>query len=130
MAKWLSMHRAEAVTVDRKTGPIKTVYVPHAAISLCGGIQPETLNRVLGREHIENGLLARLLVTRPPRKSKHWTEATIHPEIMKSMERLFGRLLALQFGVNQDDQPTPIFKGRLMGRKQVWRKMRRSQYRK
>ncbi len=107
-AKWLSIHRAEALIVDRKTGPTKTVYVPFAAVGLCGGIQPETLKRVLGSEHVENGLLARLLVARPPRQAKRWTEATIHPDVMKSMERLFGRLLALQFGTNQDDQPAPV----------------------
>ena len=107
-AKWLSIHRAESLIVDRKTGPAKTTYVPFAAVSLCGGIQPETLKRVLGSEHIENGLLARLLLAGPPRQSKKWTEATIHPEVLKNMERLFGRLLALSFGVNDDDQPSPI----------------------
>ena len=107
-AKWLSIHHADSVIVDRKTGPVKTVYVPFAAVSLCGGIQPETLKRVLGTEHVENGLLARLLLARPPRTPKRWTEATIHKDIIKNMERLFGRLLALDFGLNDDEQLAPI----------------------
>ena len=107
-AKWLSIHRAESLIVDRKSGLRKTIHVPIAAVSLCGGIQPETLKRVLGTEHVENGLLARLLVTRPPRTPKQWTEATIHPDIMKSMERLFGRLLAFSFGTDENDQLCPI----------------------
>ncbi len=107
-AKWLSIHRAEQLVVDRKTGPAKTIYVPFAAVSLCGGIQPATLTRVLGREHIENGLLARLLVARPPRQSKKWTEAVVDGEILRQMERIFGRLLAMEFGVNDDDQPAPV----------------------
>ena len=108
VAKWLSIHRAEHVIQDRRTGSTNTIYVPFAAVSLCGGIQPETLKTVLGKDHIENGLLARLLVARPPRQAKVWTEAVVDGEIVRQMERLFGRLLALQFGLNDNDQPAPI----------------------
>lgn len=108
VAKWLSVHRAGFIIQDRRTGPNKTIYIPHAAVSLCGGIQPKTLKNVLGQEHIENGLLARLLVVRPPREPKTWTEAVVSDETMDSMKRVFGRLLALDFGLNDDEQPAPV----------------------
>lgn len=65
-AHWLSAYNAESITVDRKTGEPKMIFVPTAAISVVGGIQPGILNRTLGLEHRENGMLARLLLACPP----------------------------------------------------------------
>ncbi|MEZ6084805.1 MAG: DUF3987 domain-containing protein [Phycisphaerae bacterium] len=42
---WLQIQRAGAMTVDRKTG-IRTIHIPRAAVSVCGTIQPETLERI------------------------------------------------------------------------------------
>jgi hypothetical protein len=78
-ANWLSMFNAESIVIDRKTGTPRTIHVPQAAVSVVGGIQPTILRRALGREHRENGLLARLLLTCPPRKAKNWTEDDIDP---------------------------------------------------
>jgi hypothetical protein len=47
-AKWLSIHRAESLIVDRKTAAKKTIFVKHAAVSLAGTIQPRALRRALG----------------------------------------------------------------------------------
>src|SRR5262249_44016094 len=33
-ANWLSMHNAESIIVDRKTGIPRTIYVPHAAVCI------------------------------------------------------------------------------------------------
>ena len=107
VARWLSIHRAEALTVDRKTGPVKTIFVPRAAVSIVGGIQPRTLSRHLGAEHVENGLLARLLLAAPPRVVKRWSEATVNPQLVQAVERVFGRLLALDFGLDKNDNPVP-----------------------
>src|SRR5207249_1962604 len=60
-AHWLSMHTGESLTVDRKTGMPKTIYVPSAAVSVIGGIQPGVLVRVMTPELRESGMLARLL---------------------------------------------------------------------
>ncbi len=107
VSRWLSMHRAEGLLVDRKSG-VKTVFVPRAALSMAGGIQPDIFRRALGEEHLANGLAARLLVAMPPRTAKSWTDASIARELSKDIERLFGRLLALDFATDEDDQPTPI----------------------
>jgi hypothetical protein len=55
-AKWLEMFGGRSIMVDRKSGQSKTIYVQRAAVSVTGGIQPETLRRALGAEHRENGL--------------------------------------------------------------------------
>jgi len=48
VARWLSVHRADSLLVDRKSGAIKTIFISRAAVSVCGGIQPGTLRRALG----------------------------------------------------------------------------------
>ena len=42
---WLSMWSGESIVVDRKTGPQRTILVPRAAVSICGGIQPAMPSR-------------------------------------------------------------------------------------
>ena len=78
-ASWLSMHSAESITVDRKSGDPRTIHVPHAAVCISGGIQPDILARALTPEHRECGLAARLLLAYPPRRVKRWTEADVDP---------------------------------------------------
>ncbi|MEX1090137.1 MAG: DUF3987 domain-containing protein [Phycisphaeraceae bacterium] len=106
-AHWLSMFNGESLTVDRKTGPRKTIHVDSAAVWVCGGIQPEILRRALGREHRENGMAARLLLAMPPRKVKRWTEGGIDPAIEARIALLVERLRELrpeQFG----DKSEPV----------------------
>lgn len=90
---WLSMHGAEQIIVDRKTGA--TLLVPRAAVSVTGGIQPGVLGRALGQEHRENGMAARLLLAMPPRRPKRWTEAEIPPAVEAELALLIDKLLEL-----------------------------------
>ena len=92
-AKWLEMFGGRPMVVDRKTGG--TLYVPRAAVSIAGGIQPETLRRALGQEHRDNGLAARLLLACPPRKPKRWTEADVNADTEAAVARVFDRLFGL-----------------------------------
>ncbi len=77
VSKWVEMFGGRSTAVDRKGGILRTISIPYAAVSVCGGIQPGPLARALGTEHRENGLAARLLLAYPPRKLKRWTEAEI-----------------------------------------------------
>jgi hypothetical protein len=95
-AMWLEMFGGRSIMVERKGGQAKTFYVPRAAVSVTGGIQPETLHRALGVEYRENGLAARLLLACPSRQVKRWTEDDISHEIESRMEDLFDRLYSLQ----------------------------------
>jgi len=106
-SNWLSMYDAEAVIVDRKTGNVKTIFVPAAAVSVVGTIQPGTLTRVFTREHRENGMLARLLLTMPARKPALWTETEIHESIEGRFAELIDTLLNLAPGLDEEGDPRP-----------------------
>ena len=107
VGRWLSIFRAESLLVDRKTNK-QTIFVKRAAVSIAGSIQPGTFKRILGIEHVENGLLARLLVAYPPRSAKQWTETIVDADLTQQVERMYGRLLALEFGRDANDTPAPV----------------------
>ncbi len=92
-AKWLEMFGGRAMQVDRKGSG--TLYIPHASVSIAGGIQPGTLRRALVEEHRDNGLAARLLFAMPPRKPKRWTEAHVNPAIQARVAAVFVWLFDL-----------------------------------
>ncbi len=107
---WLAMHGARALKVDRKGGDRTTIYVPHAAVSVTGTIQPATLKRLLVPEFFDNGLSARLLVTMPPTKAKKWNDREIDQATADEVDRLFSSLYALKpcQGVSGDDEPVMV----------------------
>mgnify|MGYP005852013251 CR=1 FL=1 len=108
VAKWLEMFGGRSMVVDRKSGNPRTIYVPRAAVSVCGGIQPVTLARALGTEHRENGLAARLLLACPPRRPKRWTEADISPDLERSIAAVFERLYDLRPTADDDGDAQPV----------------------
>jgi hypothetical protein len=66
VSHWLSCYNAKPLLIDRKTSAKKTIFVPRAAVSITGGIQPRVLARMLGKQHFENGLAARFGFAMPP----------------------------------------------------------------
>jgi hypothetical protein len=105
-AKWLEVHGGRPLVVDRKTSEM--IYVPKAAVSIIGGIQPGILARYVGQEHRDNGLLARLLLTMPPRRPKVWTEADIDPKAEASIAVIFEALHHLTPTLNDGGEPLPV----------------------
>ena len=97
-SKWLEMHRAGTLLVDRKSGVPKTIHIDNAAVGVCGGIQPGILRSALGTEHFENGLAARLLLAMPPRRAKKWTEADVDEDLQQQIEAVFEGLLDMKIG--------------------------------
>jgi hypothetical protein len=104
-AHWLNMHGGRPMIVDRKT--TGTIFVSRAAVSICGGIQPGPLARVLRPEFHENGLLARVLFAHPPRRRKRWTEAEISPAMEKTIGELFDKLYSLEPIPDDNGDPQP-----------------------
>lgn len=104
---WLEMHRAGTVTVDRKTG-VRLIYVPRAAVSVTGTIQPGTLRRVLTVEFFENGLAARLLLVAPPKRRKRWTEADVSNRTIENFASILEKLLTLQHNTDRNGNPVPV----------------------
>ena len=119
-AHWLTMHGARDLMVDRKTGDRKTIFVPRAAICICGSIQPEILARALGQEHIVDGLAARLLVTMPPGRRKRWSEAEIDDQIDGRIDELLARLYTLESGTDENGHPEPVTMGMTASGKAAW----------
>jgi hypothetical protein len=107
-AHWLEMYRAGKLTVDRKTGDRKRIHVPRAAVSITGTIQPGTLGRVLGQQHFENGLAARLLLAWPPRQLHQWTEAEVGEDVIIPVRRVFDDLNTLEMGADGFGNSVPI----------------------
>jgi len=110
VAHWLSLHGARALKVDRKTGDKTTIYVPHAAVSVTGTIQPNTLRRVLTPAFFENGLTARILLVMPATTPKRWTDHAIDDATDRAIADLFARLFELRSspGTDGDEEPVMI----------------------
>ncbi|MHB1157127.1 MAG: YfjI family protein [Phycisphaerales bacterium] len=104
---WLEMFGGRTCSVDRKTGINPTVFIPRAAVSITGGIQPGTLQRALGRERFEDGMAARLLLVMPPRRAKRWTEESTPQAIMGAVDALFEDLLRLAPTTDERGEPQP-----------------------
>lgn len=90
VSAWLEMHRAGVAKVDRK-GQGGSVFIPRAAVSVAGTIQPGVFARSLGAgsnggEHVENGLAARLLIAAPPRRQSGWTDAEVPRWVIDAWE--------------------------------------------
>ena len=91
---WLSMHGARPVKVDRKTGNT-LLYIPHAAVSVTGGIQPQTLQRIMTSEFFESGFMSRVLFAMPPNPVRQWNDADIAPDRQAELKSIMQRLLDL-----------------------------------
>lgn len=94
-AQWLELHNAGRVVVDRRhAGRIE---VQKAAVSVAGGIQPRTLIKALGGEHVDNGLLARFVLAMPPQSPLAWSEDEPSIFVVQSMRDLLASLYAIPF---------------------------------
>lgn len=93
-AAWLELHRAGRVSVDRKTDR-RTIYLPRAAASVCGTIQPSIFAAVMRGEHFESGLAARILVAQPPERCKRFTAEGPSRSGVEGYAETIGRLLQL-----------------------------------
>lgn len=107
LGHWLAAWSGAPLTVDRKTGAIKMMHVPRAAVSLCGGIQPDVLRSAIGREHRQDGLCARLLMAMPESRPVRWSETIIDPTTEASMGAVFDKLLTLEPAADADGKPEP-----------------------
>jgi hypothetical protein len=94
---WLEMHSAGPVLVDRKGGGAggTSLFIPRAAASVCGTIQPGTFASLMSPAFRGSGLMARLLLSMPPRKPKVWTDADVDPHTAEAYADLLRQLHGL-----------------------------------
>ena len=102
VARYLEMHGGRPLLVDRKG--IDPLYVARAALSITGGIQPQTLRRELRTQYVDNGLSARLLFASPPRRPKRWTDTEVSRETEARVDTVFDRLFALTPDTTHDGE--------------------------
>lgn len=80
--------------VDRKKGG--TLFIPRAAASLTGTIQPGILGRTWDDSQFENGLAFRFLISTPTPQKRRFTEASISPQTASIYREGLRRLLAIR----------------------------------
>ncbi len=106
LQRWLSIHRGDAITIDRVTRG--NIYVPRAHVSICGGIQPEILRRMMTEERTESGLIARILMAMPDARAKRWTDADVLASTREAWAETVDDLLALSMAEQPDGQREPV----------------------
>jgi hypothetical protein len=120
VAHYLAMWSGTPLTIDRRTGDKRLTYIPRASVSVTGGIQPATLRSAIGREHMQDGLCARVLFSMPKARPIRWTEAVVPWEVEIDMQQLFDNLLSLEPGLDGDGNLQPVVYDFTPEAKQVW----------
>jgi hypothetical protein len=120
LGHWLASWSGAPMTVDRKTGAVKMLHVPRASVSLIGGIQPGVLRSAIGREHLQDGLCARLLLAMPDPKPVRWSDATIDPEIETALAGVFDKLLSMEPAADAEGNLEPFPLDLTPEAKDVW----------
>jgi hypothetical protein len=106
---------------DRKGGDCRTLNIPRPFASLTGSIQPGILAKVLGQEHFENGLAARLLLSMPPRKQRRWTEFDLEDKHLSALNQLYANLYAMRMhSPDENKPPEPILVSLSPQAKKLW----------
>ena len=120
LPNWLEMHRAGPIVVDRKTGERKFTFVPRAAVSVIGGIQPGILAGQLTPEFMASGLTARVLFAFPPRRPKVWVEDEVSADAVAAVARNLDDLYALDPGMDDRGKPRPTAVRLSAAAKDLW----------
>jgi Protein of unknown function (DUF3987) len=108
---WLSAWSAEPLRVDRKTGSRPSLNLRRPAISLIGGVQPDTLRRAIGLEHMQDGLCARLLLAMPESRPVRWTDCMVPHSVEREMRSVYEQLLLLRPNVDGEPAAIPLSAG-------------------
>lgn len=107
-ARYLSMFRASPLSVDRKSNNGPLIYVPRAALTITGGIQPATLARCLSPRFFENGFAGRFLWAMPPLTTRRWSDAVADPKVDADFEHVLNSLYDLPLRVDAQSAPEPL----------------------
>jgi hypothetical protein len=103
-ARWLPMHRAQPLKVDRKTAP--PIRVERAALNVSGLVQPGVLAAALTGTDFDSGLVARLLLSMPPIPTRRWQPGGISPMVERAYSAMVEKLYTLD--MLEDEHRTPL----------------------
>ncbi len=105
---WLRMHGSRYHRSNRKTGK-KLAVVSTPAVSVCGGIQPGVLKKILteNEHYFDAGLAGRMLFSMPPDRSQRWTKAFVSAPTKNGYRNLIRSILSMRTGENALDPENP-----------------------
>ena len=106
-AAWLSIYDAGPITVNRK-GSKQPIYVPRAAVSIIGSIQPAVFREIFSGKMTDNGMASRYLWYSPEKRQTGWTDATVSAKSLGDMQDMFDRLRT-DFPVVRGEDPIPLY---------------------
>ncbi|MEM9374133.1 MAG: DUF3987 domain-containing protein, partial [Planctomycetota bacterium] len=104
-ARWLQVWGGGSISLDRKHAG--SDHAERASVSICGGIQPGILKRVLTQTHQDNGLAARVLFAMPPERPMAWSEDTMSKATSDAMRLVFDRLFEMPMESLSDGELVP-----------------------
>jgi len=107
---YLEMFSAGTLKVDRKGTERKTVFVSHAAVSICGTVQPAILREVLSQQYFDCGLAARLLLAWPEPRPAKWSDRVVSDGTLNAIDKVFNNLFELkgQTDIDGDTYPADV----------------------
>ncbi|MCL2304832.1 MAG: DUF3987 domain-containing protein, partial [Planctomycetaceae bacterium] len=99
LAFWLQLHDGHPCRANRKTGK-KLVNATTPAVSICGGIQPGILSKILteNKHFFDAGLAARILYTMPPDVSQRWTDVDVDEATRFQYQNTIKKIISLRSG--------------------------------
>lgn len=104
-SRWLPMHSAGSLKVDRKTSsPLR---IEKAALNIAGLIQPGVLAAALTDTDFDSGLVARLLLSMPPTPTRRWRPGGLSPMVEGAFSALMAKLYDLEMPEDEYGTPTP-----------------------
>lgn len=104
-SRWLPMHRAQPLKVDRKTAP--PIRVERAALTVSGLVQPGVLAAALTGTDFDSGLVARLLLSMPPIPTRRWQPGGIPPMVERKYNAMVESLYDLELDEDPHGNPMP-----------------------
>lgn len=111
--RWLSIHSGGALRIDRKNPNAPRLFIPAAAVSVCGSIQPAVFaDHVLKKDRVASGLAARFLVAMPPDAPRRWTDADLPDEAAEGIESLLYNIVTMlqrRESDSDDGNPDPYY---------------------
>jgi hypothetical protein len=116
--QWLERHTAGTLIVHRVTREESGLFVPRAAVSITGGIQPGVLRQALNEDAMQAGLGARFMLGMPPKRQHVWTEADLPEELVDAYRNLLDKLLKLP--LEDEAKRKPYYLGMTREGKQLW----------
>gem|GEM_PF-6900791 len=100
VARWLEIYRAGSLSVDRVGSGY--LFVPRAAVSICGTIQDEVVVNVFSGEHQANGMLSRFLLANPPEPKRQWCSSRTASDVTDIVADRFAALDCLDLPADDE----------------------------